>query len=296
MPGLYGQNLTLRLLSGQERQVIGLASMGLRSDETEIIKRTMRYPHGMLLVSGPTGSGKSTTLYAILETMANPALKMITIEDPVERRIEQVQQIQVRINRNDPERSLTFARGLRTILRLDPDIIMVGEIRDRETAEIAVQASLTGHLVLSTVHANSSVETLRRLNNIGVDFFLLMASLNLVLAQRLVRRLCTACRAPRQLRPEEAELFRSGKPPDQLFEAKGCKRCMGTGYLSRVGLFEFLPITDEIRDRVQEGRLSDGMGIIRQTILRTLRQSGLLLIADGVTDFKELERVVGPCH
>ncbi|HNW34825.1 MAG TPA: GspE/PulE family protein [Candidatus Ozemobacteraceae bacterium] len=296
MPGLYGQNLTLRLLSGQERQVIGLTSMGLRPDETEIIKRTMRFPHGMMLVSGPTGSGKSTTLYAILETMANPALKMITIEDPVERRIEQIQQIQVRVNRNDPERSLTFARGLRTILRLDPDIIMIGEIRDRETAEIAVQASLTGHLVLSTIHANSSVETLRRLNNIGVDFFLLMASLNLVLAQRLVRRLCTTCRTPRDLHPEEAELFRAGKRPDQVFEAKGCKRCMGTGYLSRVGLFEFLPITDEIRDRVQEGRLSDGMGIIRQTILRTLRQSGLLLIADGVTDFTELERVVGPCH
>ncbi|HOY67193.1 MAG TPA: GspE/PulE family protein [Candidatus Ozemobacteraceae bacterium] len=296
MPGLYGQNLTLRLLSGQERQAIDLTSMGLRSDETEIIRRTMRFPHGMMLVSGPTGSGKSTTLYAILETMANPALKIITIEDPVERRIAQVQQIQVRINRNDQERSLTFARGLRTILRLDPDIIMVGEIRDKETAEIAVQASLTGHLVLSTVHANSSIETLRRLNNIGVDFYLLMSSLNLVLAQRLVRRLCTTCRTPRDLRPDEADLFRSGRRPDQLFEAKGCKRCMGTGYLGRVGLFEFLPITDEIRDRVQEGKLSDGMGIIRQTMVRTLRQSGLLLVGEGVIDFVELERVVGPCH
>lgn len=296
MPGLYGQNLTLRLLSGQEHQVITLEGMGLRPDETEVIKRAIKYPHGMMLVSGPTGSGKSTTLYAILETMANPALKMITIEDPVERRIEQVQQIQVRINRNDPERSLTFARGLRTVLRLDPDIIMVGEIRDLETAEIAVQASLTGHLVLSTIHANSSIETLRRLNNIGVDFFLLMASLNLVLAQRLVRRLCSACRVPREPTPEELKLFPTGSRPAQIYEAKGCKRCMGTGYQGRVGMFEFLPITDEIRDHVQDGKLSAGLPVIKQTILRTLRQSGMLLINDGVIDFNELERVVGPCH
>jgi len=295
IPGSYGQNLTLRLLSGQEVGAISLEKLGLKGLELEVLTNTIKFPHGMILVAGPTGSGKSTTLYAILERLANPAVKILTIEDPIERRINLVTQVQVRINRNDPARSLTFARGLRTFLRLDPDIIMVGEIRDQETAEIAVQASLTGHLVLSTVHANSSTETLRRLQNIGVDYFLFMSTLNLVIAQRLVRNLCPHCRTSRPPTPEESELFPAEIRPDILFQAHGCNRCFGTGYAGRVGIFEFLPVDDEIRDSIQADNLMSCMPLVRRRTLKTLRQSALIHVADGATDLNELERVCGPC-
>ncbi len=295
IPGLYGQNLTLRLLSGHETEIISLEKLGLKGLELEVLTSTIKFPHGMILVAGPTGSGKSTTLYAILERLANPAVKILTIEDPIERRINLVTQVQVRMNRNDPARSLTFARGLRTFLRLDPDIIMVGEIRDQETAEIAVQASLTGHLVLSTVHANSSSETLRRLQNIGVDYFLFMSTLNLVIAQRLVRRLCPHCRTSHPISPQESELFTDEIRPTTLFQARGCSRCFGTGYAGRIGVFEFLPIDDEIRDSIQADNLMSCMPLVRRRTMKTLRQSTLQHLADGLTDLAELERVCGPC-
>jgi len=294
MPGIFGQNIVLRLLSGAEAVKLSLETIGMLFDELEIIKNVTRSPHGMILVAGPTGSGKSTTLYGVLESLADPRLKFITIEDPVERRIQGVQQIQVRINRNEPERSLTFARGLRTILRLDPDIIMVGEIRDAETAQISMQASMTGHLVLSTVHANSSAETLGRLQNIGVDFHLLMSCLNLVFSQRLMRKLCPECKKGRA--PEEKEKALFGKMNvEQVFSAQGCQACMKMGYSGRTGIFEFLQITDEIRDLVAQNGLIESMKFIREKRLRTLFESALIKVSRGLTDFSELERVCGPC-
>ncbi len=294
MPGIFGPNIVLRLLSGAESVKLSLETIGMLFDELEIIRNVTRSPHGMILVAGPTGSGKSTTLYGVLESLADPRLKFITIEDPVERRIQGVQQIQVRINRNEPERSLTFARGLRTILRLDPDIIMVGEIRDAETAQISMQASMTGHLVLSTVHANSSAETLGRLQNIGVDFHLLMSCLNLVFSQRLMRKLCPECKKGRA--PDEKEKALFGKMAvEQVFSAQGCPNCLKMGYTGRTGIFEFLQITDEIRDLVAQNGLIESMKFIREKRLRTLFDSALIKVSRGLTDFSELERVCGPC-
>ncbi|MBF0409472.1 MAG: type II/IV secretion system protein [Candidatus Riflebacteria bacterium] len=293
-PGIYDQNLTLRMLT-RKQQALGLPQMGMREDEIDLIKQQIKFPHGMMLVSGPTGSGKSTTLYAVLEIMNSPEIKIITIEDPIERRIDGIQQIQVRINRNDPERSLTFARGLRNTMRLDPDVIMVGEIRDKETAEISIQASLTGHLVFSTVHANSSLETIRRLQNMGTDPFLMISSLNLIVAQRLVRRLCQDCFKSRVLEDREKKIFPADKIPDELAEPVGCKRCTGSGYKGRLGIFEFLPITEELRSIFLDQGLNAGLTYARKLQRRTLIESGLELIREKKIDFLELERVVGPC-
>ncbi|MGM0600550.1 MAG: GspE/PulE family protein [Candidatus Rifleibacteriota bacterium] len=295
MPGIYGQNLVLRLLSSGENKTLTLEDLGMVEDELTLIKEITRFPHGMILVAGPTGSGKSTTLYALLEQMSDPRFKFITIEDPVERRIGGVQQIQVRINRNEPERSLTFARGLRTVLRLDPDVIMVGEIRDADTAQISVQASLTGHLVLSTVHANSSVETLKRLENIGIDFHLLMSSLNLIFSQRLVRILCPSCKRSRSLTKKEQELLKNFSP-DTVFDPAGCDICLDTGYKGRVGIFEFLPLDENLKDEIEKSGLTASMDLIRSKRLRTLLDSGLKKVAEGRTDFNEIERVCGPCR
>lgn len=296
MPGIYGQNLVLRLLSGATSQKLSLESLGMIEDELELIRTETRHPHGMILVAGPTGSGKSTTLYALLEEMCDPRLKFITIEDPVERRIDGVQQIQVRINRNEPERSLTFARGLRTVLRLDPDIIMVGEIRDADTAQISIQASLTGHLVLSTVHANSSVETLRRLENIGIDFHLLMSSLNLIFSQRLVRKLCASCKKARATTEVEKKLLQGFSNQNEVFEPGSCPQCLNSGYRGRIGIFEFLPLDEEIKDLIARTGLTESIEEIRMKRLRTLLESGLQKIAAGNSDFNELERVCGPCR
>jgi type IV pilus assembly protein PilB len=291
MPGLYGQNLVLRILSGLSTEKLSLETIGFRTDERVLITSQLQFPHGMILVSGPTGSGKSTTLYALLESVADPTLKIITIEDPIERRMDRVQQIQVRMNRNDPERSLTFARGLRSILRLDPDIIMVGEIRDRETAEIAIQASLTGHLVLSTVHANSALETLRRMQNMGVDQYLLMSSMNLLIAQRLLRRLCR-CKKPREITEAERRLFPYNPPPG-LFDPGSCEECLGSGYRGRIGIYEFLPIDEKSREFAMK---DSDISAMKQFLKRDLRTSALNYLREGVCDIPEIERVLGPCH
>ena len=295
MPGVFGQNIVLRLLSGSDSKSLNLEGLGMLDDELSLITSATHFPHGMILVAGPTGSGKSTTLYGLLETMADPRMKFITIEDPVERRILGVQQVQVRINRNEPERSLTFARGLRTILRLDPDVIMVGEIRDADTAEISVQASLTGHLVLSTVHANSSLETLHRLQNIGVDFHLLMSSLNLIFSQRLLRRLCPSCKSSRPLESHEKQIFKE-LAIGQICSPQGCPECLDSGYRGRSGIFEFLPITEAVRDSISQSGLNESLNEIRKNRLRTLYESALLKVARGETDLEEVERVCGPCR
>jgi len=287
VPGIYGPNIGLRLLRGDVGRILTLDQLGMNEEEHALLKHFLRFPHGIILVSGPTGSGKSTTLYAVLEVLSSPFRKIITVEDPVERRMENVQQTQVKLNRNDPERSLTFARGLRTILRLDPDIIMIGEIRDNETAEIAIQASLTGHLVLSTVHAVSAYETFTRMRTIGVPLDLLISNLHLIIAQRLVRKLCHSCRSKRLMIPEEKSLFPPGNEIDHVFDPIGCNKCLQTGYSGRIGVFELLP-----RDKMSVSTTT----IQDQSRLQGIRSSGLKLVAKGVTDFSEIERVCGPCR
>ncbi len=248
-------------------------------------------PHGMILVTGPTGSGKTTTLYGALQKINDPGKKIITIEDPVEYQLSGVNQIHVK-----PQIGLTFANGLRSIVRQDPDVIMVGEIRDAETAEIAVQAALTGHLVFSTLHTNDAAGAISRLLEMGVQDYLLSSSLLGVLAQRLVRRLCPDCRREVPFADVEAvteELnVRESSSLRVVWEAVGCNLCSGTGYLGRVGIFELLPVTSEICKVIVQRA---DAGVIRslavQQGMRLLREDGWDKVRQGVTTLAEVVRV-----
>ncbi len=248
-------------------------------------------PHGMILVTGPTGSGKTTTLYGALQKINDPGKKIITIEDPVEYQLGGVNQIHVK-----PQIGLTFANGLRSIVRQDPDVIMVGEIRDAETAEIAVQAALTGHLVFSTLHTNDAAGAISRLLEMGVQDYLLSSSLLGVLAQRLVRRLCPTCRkevpfAGVEGMPAELE-FQNGNTFITVWEAVGCAACSGTGYLGRVGIFELLPVTSEIcKVIVQRADAGAIRNLAIQQGMRLLRDDGWDKVRQGVTTLAEVLRV-----
>ncbi len=260
---------------------------GLLAKFNEMIKR----PHGMLLVTGPTGSGKTTTLYGALQKINDPGKKIITIEDPVEYQLSGVNQIYVK-----PQIGLTFANGLRSIVRQDPDVIMVGEIRDAETAEIAVQAALTGHLVLSTLHTNDAAGAISRLLEMGVQDYLLSSSLLGVLAQRLVRRLCPACRkevafAGLDITAAELELQNSNAV-QTVWEATGCDACNQTGYLGRVGIFELLPATSEIcKVIVQRADAGTIRNLAVRQGMRLLRDDGWDKVRQGTTTLAELLRV-----
>jgi general secretion pathway protein E len=265
----------------------------------EIISR----PHGILLVTGPTGSGKTTTLYACLSTINSPDLNILTIEDPVEYQLEGISQTQV-----NPKIELTFASGLRSFLRHDPDVIMVGEIRDLETAEIAIQASLTGHLVFSTVHTNDAAGGITRLVDLGVEPFLVTSSVVGLLAQRLVRRVCPQCRTLYQPTPEEItslgmdpDAFFSGRlqlpklkgqlemPRGKVFRAKGCAACLDTGYQGRSAIYELLMLNDEIRTLAL--KKADANAIKRAAVargMRTLRQDGAFKVFSGITTIEEV--------
>jgi general secretion pathway protein E len=247
-------------------------------------------PHGMILVTGPTGSGKTTTLYAALQKINDPGKKIITIEDPVEYQLVGVNQIHVK-----PQIGLTFANGLRSIVRQDPDVIMVGEIRDAETAEIAVQAALTGHLVFSTLHTNDAAGAISRLLEMGVQDYLLSSSLLGVLAQRLVRRLCPNCRREVPFADMDglaAELELKDNPLRSVWEAVGCDACSGTGYLGRVGIFEFLPVTSEIcKVIVQRADAGAIRSLAVQMGMRLLRDDGWDKVRQGVTTLAEVLRV-----
>jgi general secretion pathway protein E len=248
-------------------------------------------PHGMILVTGPTGSGKTTTLYGALQKINDPGKKIITIEDPVEYQLGGVNQIHVK-----PQIGLTFANGLRSIVRQDPDVIMVGEIRDAETAEIAVQAALTGHLVFSTLHTNDAAGAISRLLEMGVQDYLLSSSLLGVLAQRLVRRLCASCCkevAFAGFNGNEAELpLQSVARPQTVWEGVGCDRCSGTGYLGRVGIFELLPVTSDICKVIVQ-RADAGMirSLAVQQGMRLLRDDGWDKARQGITTVAEVLRV-----
>jgi general secretion pathway protein E len=283
IPTLYGESVVIRLLERSQIFTSLDESLGFPPDIYKSFTEMIAKPHGMVLVTGPTGSGKSTTLYCALQKINDPAKKIITIEDPVEYQLNGVNQIHVK-----PQIGLTFANGLRSIVRQDPDIIMVGEIRDAETAGIAIQAALTGHLVFSTLHTNDAAGAVSRLLEMGVEDYLLASALLGALAQRLVRRLCVDCRTQVPFQSSKVEEFSA----TMVWEPIGCDACSGTGYLGRVGIFELLPATPEIcklivqrsdANRIRAMAISQGM--------RLLREDGWQKVRDGVTTLAEVLRV-----
>jgi general secretion pathway protein E len=284
IPTAHGERAVLRLLDRMSG-VLGLGEVGLGGRTEERITRLLTRTSGIFLVTGPTGSGKTTTLYSFLNFIHTEAKNIITIEDPVEYQLKGVGQIHV-----NTKVGLTFASGLRSILRQDPDVIMVGEIRDRETAEIAIQASLTGHLVLSTLHTNDAASAVARLVEMGVEPFLASSSLMAVLAQRLVRVLCPHCKEPHA--PTEAEAAYFDAPPSGLYRARGCGRCGGTGYQGRMGIFELLEVDDETRRLVSARADASRIGAAALARgMRTLRADGLAKAAEGQTSIAEVLRV-----
>jgi general secretion pathway protein E len=290
IPTAFGERIVLRLLDRAQALVdVNLDRLGFSGDNLRKIDRLIRQSHGIILATGPTGSGKTTTLYACLSRINSPDKNIITIEDPIEYQLHGIGQMQV-----SPKIDLTFANGLRSILRQDPDVIMVGEIRDSETAEIAIQAALTGHLVFSTLHTNDSFGALTRLVDMGIEPFLVSSSVMAVLAQRLVRVLCPDCREP--FLPSQPELNRIGLNPDdcsgRIYRAKGCRACRNTGYRGRTALQELMVVDDNVRDLVM--KKADASSIRRACTARgmkILRQDGAERVMAGQTTIEELLRV-----
>ena len=301
MPTVYGESIVMRLLR-QNRKGISLDSLGFRESAYNILVNQIKRPNGMVITTGPTGSGKTTTLYAVMFMLNNPDVKIITLEDPVEYRMEGINQSQI-----DKSKDYTFAKGLKSILRQDPDICMVGEIRDLETAEIAIQASLTGHLMLSTLHTNSAAGAIARFVSMGVKPFLLAPALNVVLGQRLVRKLCEKCKESHTLSPEEQEKVNQiieGMPEKEkeevkgaeikFYKSKGCKEeCNGLGYKGRVGVYEVLQIDKEIEGMIQEGKVSESdiQQVAISKGMTTMVQDGILKAVKGITSLEEVFRV-----
>jgi type II secretory ATPase GspE/PulE/Tfp pilus assembly ATPase PilB-like protein len=294
MPSIHGEDAVLRILDKESlhekfRQ-LRLDVLGFSEHEMKRLRRFIREPYGMVLVTGPTGSGKTTTLYAALSEIKSDEDKIITIEDPVEYQIRGITQIPV-----NEKRGLTFARGLRSILRHDPDKIMVGEIRDNETAQIAIQSALTGHLVFTTVHANNVVDVLGRFLNMGVEPYNFVSSLNCILAQRLVRVLCEACKAPAQVSVELLE--ESGLDPVAwrdvtFYESPGCAQCNQTGFRGRTAIGELLALSDHIRELILEKRPSSEIRrVARQEGMSTLREAAQERVRQGSTTLKEINKV-----
>jgi type IV pilus assembly protein PilB len=302
MPTVYGESVVMRLLP-QKKEGLTLENIGLYGDGYEKIKKEIERPNGMILATGPTGSGKTTTLYSILHLLNKPGVKIITLEDPVEYRMKGINQSQINISRD-----YTFAKGLRSILRQDPDICMVGEVRDLETAEIAVQSALTGHLILSTLHTNSASATVLRLLSMGVKPFLLAPALNTVIGQRLVRILCKKCKEEAPLesdQKEEVEKIIQEMPEKKrkevegkkmvFYKAVGCKECHGIGFKGRTGLYELLTMSDNMERLVLSGELSEleVEKLAVQEGMLTILQDGILKALEGVTSVEEVFRVTG---
>jgi general secretion pathway protein E len=287
LPTLFGESVVLRILD-RSSIVVNLDSLGFPADTLGQFDKLITRPYGMILVTGPTGSGKTTTLYGALDKINSPDKKIITIEDPVEYQLFGVNQIHVK-----PAIGLTFANGLRSIVRQDPDVIMVGEIRDAETAEISIQAALTGHLVFSTLHTNDAAGAISRLLEMGVEDYLLASSLLGVLAQRLVRKVCERCRTPAELGVEAMrEIAGPGGGDVQVYEGRGCEECSSTGYRGRSGIFELLNVSEAIRQLILKRASADIIkeAAVRQG-MRTLREDGWQKVRTGVTTVAEVVRV-----
>ncbi len=292
LPTIYGEKTVLRLLDKSSLE-LDMTKLGFERDQLNDFLEAIHRPYGMVLVTGPTGSGKTTTLYSALSDLNKTSDNISTCEDPVEFNFAGINQVQIK-----EEIGLTFAASLRSFLRQDPDIIMVGEIRDYETAEIAVKAALTGHLVLSTLHTNDAPSTVTRLLNMGIEPFLVSSSLNLILAQRLARRVCANCSEEIKIPPKA--LSDAGMSPDRLARVrlrrgKGCEECNKTGFRGRVALYEVMPVREEIKDLVLRG--GSALEIKREAIrlgMKTLRQAGLTKVEEGVTTLEEILRVTAP--
>lgn len=285
-PTIYGENVVMRILNTSS-PLLGLSQLGMRDDDLTRYQKMIHQPHGLILVTGPTGSGKTTTLYATLSEIQSAEKNMITLEDPVEYRLPFLQQSQVHASIG-----FNFASGLRSILRQDPDVVMIGEIRDRETAEIAIQASLTGHLVLSTLHTNDAVGAPVRLMNMGVEPFLLASSLIGVFAQRLVRRICPHCKKEYTLSDQAWSSLELPSNSFTPYHGEGCDECFNRGYRGRTALFEVLTINDPIRELITKRASSEDIrNAAREAGMKTLFESGIDKMRDGVTTIDEVLRV-----
>ncbi|NPB06017.1 MAG: type II secretion system ATPase GspE [Aquificae bacterium] len=288
VPTVFGERVVMRLLE-KTGSLLTLRELGLSEEDEQKVRRLAEKPYGIVLVTGPTGAGKSTTLYAMLLHLKSPKKNIITIEDPVEYQIKGISQMQV-----NPKVGLTFARGLRAILRQDPDVIMVGEIRDPETAQVAVQAALTGHLVLSTLHTNDAPSAVTRLKDMGVEPFLIASSLEGVIAQRLVRRICEHCKEPYE--PTKEELKELGLPEGRytFYRGRGCEHCLGTGYRGRIGIFEVLELDEELKKFINETQ--DAVKIRefarKKKGFKTMLEDGIEKIKKGITTSSEVLSVV----
>lgn len=300
VPTTLGENVVMRILSAHSRS-FGLSDLGLNTSGMKKVQKAIKHPHGMFLVTGPTGSGKTTTLYAVLKLLNHRDVNIATIEDPVEYDIEGITQIQV-----NPKTNLTFADGLRSIVRQDPNVIMVGEIRDHETADVAINSALTGHLVLSTLHTNDAVTTLPRLLDMGIEPFLVASTVNMTIAQRLVRKICTRCRTSYEMSDAEKdalnsdpyikELFvkKAGKKMEKLrlYKGAGCEVCNQTGFKGRIGVFEILEMSDKIKDLIlQRASSRQIMDMAKKEGMTTMLEDGIDKVMNGVTTLEEVLRV-----
>ena len=298
LPAEYGESIVLRILN--PKNLIDVEALGLREDLSKIFNKEIKKPNGMILVTGPTGSGKTTTLYAVLKKLNKPEVKIITIEDPIEYHLKRISQTQV-----DPKKGYDFAKGLRSIMRQDPDIVLVGEIRDFETAKIALQAALTGHLVLSTLHTNDAAGTIARLQALGEKPNNIAPAINMAIAQRLVRKVCKKCAEFKKISPEDLKKIKKAlkglgkeiKVPEltaltKIPQAKGCKKCNSSGYKGRIGIFEFfLNDTDMEKFILTSPSISSMRELAIKKGMALMRQDGFIKVLDGTTTIEEIERV-----
>jgi type II secretory ATPase GspE/PulE/Tfp pilus assembly ATPase PilB-like protein len=298
LPSQHGESIVLRILNPKD--LVNIEDLGLREDLFNLFKNQIQKPNGMIIVTGPTGSGKTTTLYSFLKDIQDPKIKIITIEDPIEYHLKGISQTQT-----VAEKGYDFASGLKSIMRQDPDVILVGEIRDLETVEIALQAALTGHLVLSTLHANDAAGTITRLISLGANPVNIAPALNMAVAQRLVRKVCKKCGQLKTTSKEDLEKFKIGlkglkiknlaplTEKIKIIEAKGCKACNFTGYLGRIGIFEVFTVDPEIEKFILT---SPPISALREMIIKkgmiTMYQDGLIKVLEGITTIEEVERVV----
>lgn len=286
MPTSHGERIVLRLLDKQSAR-LDLTDLGMMPHTLELMKKLIATPHGIILVTGPTGSGKTTTLYAALTALNNSSRNILTVEDPIEYDLPGVGQTQV-----NHKVSMTFAKGLRSILRQDPDVVMVGEIRDLETAQIAIQASLTGHLVLSTLHTNSAIGAITRLDDMGIEPFLLSSSLIGVIAQRLIRKLCPHCKKAVTATPSECVLLGVPETPaPTIYHAVGCHQCRSNGYSGRNGVYELVMIDDTLRGMIHDRKPEPQLKKYARTLTPSIRQDGYQRVLSGETSLEEILRV-----
>ena len=288
LPTMFGESVVMRVLD-RSNVSLDLERVGMREDDLKMVRQLIGKPNGIVIVTGPTGSGKTTTLYSALRDLNDPSTKLITAEDPVEYDIDGIIQCQIK-----PDIELTFARILRAMLRQDPDVVLIGEIRDKETAEIAVQASLTGHLVFSTLHTNDAPSSIARLLDLGLEPFLVTATIEGIVAQRLCRKICTNCKT--EYTPAEEQLMELDLRPDDVagkifYYGKGCETCNNTGYKGRIGLFEIMTLDDDMRDMIVKHASTQVLRAeAKKRGMRTLREGGLLAIYDGITTIEEVVR------